>query len=305
MDSRAGIEAGGDSGRVITPGDPEASRLVNAIRYKNRDLQMPPKNKLSAGAILKLEEWIRMGAPDPRDKPSTKLSTQRGMSVEEGRTFWSFQPVAQPTIPKLESSFIRSPIDAFVLNLLLKSNLSPAPEADKRTLIRRVTQNLTGLPPTHEEVKRSSMMTAPTPIKNDRKITRIPSIWGALGRHWLDVARYADSNGLDENLGFGNAWRYRDYVVNAFNSDKPYDKFLIEQIAGDLIEHASQESMTATCFLQLGPKVLAEPDIKKLEMDVIDEQLDTLGKTFLGMTFGCARCHDHKFDPFSRRTTIP
>ena len=298
LDSRAGIEAGGDSGRVITPGDPEASRLVNAIRYKNRDLQMPPKNKLSAGAILKLEEWIRMGAPDPRDKPSTKISTQRGMSVEEGRTFWSFQPVARPTIPKLESSFIRSPIDAFVLNLLSGSNLSPAPEADKRTLIRRATQNLTGLPPTHEEVK--AFLNDDCPNAYQKLIERLlasPQYGVHWGRHWLDVARYADSNGLDENLGFGNAWRYRDYVVNAFNSDKPYDKFLIEQIAGDLIEHASQESMTATCFLQLGPKVLAEPDIKKLEMDVIDEQLDTLGKTFLGMTFGCARCHDHKFDP--------
>ena len=120
------------------------------------------------------------------------------------------------------------------------------------------------------------------------------------GRHWLDVARYADSNGLDENLAFGNAWRYRDYVVNAFNNDKPFDRFLIEQIAGDLLPDANEETRTATGFLALGAKVLAEPDREKLEMDTIDEQLDTLGKAFLAMTLGCARCHDHKFDPLKQ-----
>ena len=298
LDSRQGIDAGGDSGQVILAGDPEASRLVEAIRYRNRDLQMPPKNPLQPEAVAKLVKWIEMGAPDPRERPVTTVSNLRGMSVEEGRRFWSFRPVSRPPVPEVDSPFVQTPIDAFVLARLRKNQLSPAPKADKLTLIRRLTQNLTGLPPTPDEV--DAFLANESQEADDDLVERLlasPQYGVHWGRHWLDVARYADSNGLDENLGFGNAWRYRDYVVNAFNGDKPYDRFLIEQIAGDLLPDANHESMTATGFLQLGPKVLAEPDVEKLRMDVIDEQLDTLGKAFLGMTFGCARCHDHKFDP--------
>ena len=196
---------------------------------------------------------------------------------------------------------MRTPIDAFVLARLEASGLEPAPPADKRTLIRRVTFDLTGLPPTPTEV--DAFLADQSSDAFQKVVERLLSSPGygvRWGRHWLDVARYADSNGLDENLAFGNAWRYRDYVVNAFNNDKPFDRFLIEQIAGDLLPEANEETRTATGFLALGAKVLAEPDREKLEMDTIDEQLDTMGKAFLGMTLGCARCHDHKFDPLKQ-----
>ena len=224
------------------------------------------------------------------------------MSIEEGREFWSFKPVASPSLPEVQRrDWVRTPIDAFVLAQLEARGLEPAPPADKRTLIRRVTFDLTGLPPTPEEV--DAFLADESPDAFEKVVERLLSSPGygvRWGRHWLDVARYADSNGLDENLAFGNAWRYRDYVVDAFNNDKPFDRFLIEQIAGDLLPEANEETRTATGFLALGAKVLAEPDREKLEMDTIDEQLDTMGKAFLGMTLGCARCHDHKFDPLKQ-----
>jgi hypothetical protein len=301
LDSRMGIEAGGDSGAVIVKGNPNASLLIEAIRYGNRDLQMPPKNPLPEGKIAKLEKWITMGAPNPRNEAAKIAARPRGMGIEEGRRFWSFQPVTRPAVPELESSFIHTPIDAFIQQNLREHQLSPAPPADKQTLIRRVTQNLTGLPPTEAEI--TTFLSDESPQAFEKVVERLldsPHYGVRWGRHWLDVARYADSNGLDENIGFGHAWRYRDYVVESFNADKPYDQFLIEQIAGDLVPNATQESITGTCFLQLGPKVMAEPDIEKLHLDVIDEQLDTLGKTFMGMTIGCVRCHDHKFDPIKQ-----
>ena len=301
LDSKMGVEAGGDSGAAIVKGDPNASLLIEAIRYNNRDLQMPPKNPLPADKIAKLEKWITMGAPDPRTEATETAASPKGMSIEEGRRFWSFQPVTRPTVPDLESSFILTPIDAFIQQNLTKHQLSPAPPASKPTLIRRVIQDLTGLPPTEAEI--SAFLDDDSPQAFENVVERLlesPHYGVRWGRHWLDVARYADSNGLDENIGFGNAWRYRDYVVDSFNTDKPYDQFLIEQIAGDLVPNATQESITGTCFLQLGPKVMAEPDIEKLHLDVIDEQLDTLGKTFMGMTLGCVRCHDHKFDPIKQ-----
>ena len=301
LDSRVGIEAGGDSGAVIVKGDPNASLLIEAIRYNNRDLQMPPDGPLPPDKVATLEKWIALGAPDPRERAIEHAPRPNGMDIKEGRRFWSFQSVVQPSIPDSDSSFVRTPIDAFIHHNLMENELSPAPPADKQALIRRVTQNLTGLPPTEDEIV--TFVSDNSPQAFEKVVERLldsPHYGVRWGRHWLDVARYADSNGLDENIGFGNAWRYRDYVVESFNNDKPYDQFLIEQIAGDLLPNATQETITATCYLQLGPKVMAEPDIEKLHLDVIDEQLDTLGKTFMGMTFGCVRCHDHKFDPIKQ-----
>ena len=224
------------------------------------------------------------------------------MGIDEGRQFWSFRPVASPSMPEVgQRNWVRMPIDAFVLARLEASGLEPAPPADKRTLIRRVTLDMTGLPPAPDEV--DAFLADQSSDAFQKVVERLLSSPGygvRWGRHWLDVARYADSNGLDENLAFGNAWRYRDYVVNVFNNDKPFDRFLIEQVAGDLLPEANEETRTATGFLALGAKVLAEPDREKLEMDTIDEQLDTIGKAFLGMTLGCARCHDHKFDPLKQ-----
>ena len=229
-------------------------------------------------------------------------SALTGMSIEDGRRFWSFVPVQAPEIPQpATANWAQTPIDAFVLSKLEVSGLKPAQPADRRTLIRRATFDLTGLPPSPTEV--AAFVADDSADAYEKLIERLlasPEYGVRWGRHWLDVARYADSNGLDENLAFGNAWRYRDYVVDAFNNDKPFDQFLTEQIAGDLLPDASVEAHIATGFLVLGAKVLAEPDREKLDMDTIDEQLDSTGKAFLGLTLGCARCHDHKFDPIKQ-----
>ncbi|MBC8115489.1 MAG: PSD1 domain-containing protein [Candidatus Saccharimonas sp.] len=303
LDTRDAVLKGGDSGAVLVAGDPGKSRLIDAVRYKNRDLQMPPKGALSDSQVRDLEAWVKMGAPDPREAKPVGGTGQRVIAIDEGRKFWSFAPVSNPALPVVtRGDWVKSPVDAFVLAGLEKTGLTPAPPADKRTLIRRATFDLTGLPPTTDEV--DAFVVDESADAFGRVVERLlssPQYGERWGRHWLDVARYADTNGLDENIAYGHSWRYRDYVVNAFNTDKPYDQFLVEQLAGDLLPAASEaqriENLTATGFLAIGARVLAEPDVRKLEMDIIDEQLDTLGKAFLGMTFGCCRCHDHKFDP--------
>jgi cytochrome c553 len=321
LDTRDATLKGGDTGPALVAGDPEKSLLIEAVRYKNHDLQMPPKKRLTDSEVKALEDWVKMGAPDPREAaPVAKRG--RVIDIAEGRKFWSFTPLAQveppPGVPPLggkaeagtaneppkggtpSDGTPNNPIDAFIRAKLKEKGLSPAPPADKRTLIRRATFDLTGLPPTPQEV--DAFLTDKSPDAFDKVVERLlasPSYGERWGRHWLDVARYADSNGMDENIAFGNAWRYRDYVVRAFNEDKPFDQFLIEQVAGDLLPH-SEDALAATGFLALGARVLAEPDMQKLEMDIIDEQLDTIGKAFMGMTLGCARCHDHKFDPITQ-----
>ncbi len=306
LDTRAGLLKGGDSGPAVQPGDPEKSRLIEAVRYKNHDLQMPPKNPLHPDQVRDLEKWVRMGVPDPRAASATASASgvKRVIDLAEGRKFWAFQPVANPPLPKGRGhGWVQSPVDAFVLAKLEEKHLKPAPAADRRTLLRRATFDLIGLPPKPVEIE--SFLADRSPDAFAKVIDRLldsPQYGERWGRHWLDVARYADSNGLDENVAFGNAWRYRDYVVRAFNRDKPFDQFLIEQLAGDLMPPTGSvavkhERLTALGFLSIGPKVLAEPDKVKLEMDFIDEQIETLGRAFMGVTLGCARCHDHKFDP--------
>ena len=301
LDSQIGVAKGGDTGPAIVAGKPAQSRLVEAIRYENRDLQMPPTGRLSDAEIDVLVKWIELGAPDPRDTVPV-LAGPTGMSIEDGRKFWSIQTVPMIAIPKvMHVDWVNTPIDNFVLAKLESNGLRPADLADKRTLIRRVTFDLIGLPPTAEEIEAFvSDSTADAYSKLVDRLLASPQYGVRWGRHWLDVARYADSNGLDENLALGNAWRYRDYVVDAFNANKPFDRFLMEQMAGDLVVGANPETLTATGYLVLGAKVLAEPDREKLVMDTIDEQIDATGKAFLGLTLGCARCHDHKFDPIKQ-----
>jgi len=297
LDSAESALKGGDSGPALVAGDPEKSLIIEAVRYKNHDLQMPPKRQLSEDEVKSLENWVKMGAPDPRTTPVV-AKAGRKIDINEGRKFWSFTPLARVEPPNVPGA--ASPIDAFIQARLKEQGLSPAPPADKWTLIRRATYDLIGLPPTPKEVY--DFLADHSPEAFDHVVERLlasPHYGERWGRHWLDVARYADSNGMDENLAFGNAWRYRDYVTRAFNEDKPYDQFLIEQIAGDLLPK-NEDAIAATGFLALGAHVLAEPDMRKLEMDVIDEQIDTLGKAFLGMTLGCVRCHDHKFDPIKQ-----
>jgi len=311
VDSRASLMTGGESGPSVVPGRPEESLIVRAILYSD-DLKMPPKGKLSAQKIAAIKEWIAGGARWPDSTVVTNAAA--GIDTKtlgatdftpEQKRFWAFQPPADPPIPSVSTpSWVRSQIDAFILAKLEAAGLSPAPPADRRTLIRRATFDLIGLPPTPEEV--AAFESDPSPRAFDTVVERLlasPHYGERWGRHWLDVARYADSNGMDENLSFGNAWRYRDYVVRSFNLDRPYNRFLAEQIAGDLLQEKSSDlaeehdRLIATGFLVVGPKMLAEDDPVKMEMDIIDEQVDTIGRTFMGLTLGCARCHDHKFDP--------
>ena len=304
LDYREGLLKGGDSGPALQADEPQGSLLLRAIRYQNADLQMPPSGKLDATEIEVLETWVGQGAVDPRaDLPSGSSDKPQGMSIQDGRNFWSMMPLKPVEVPRaVDADWCRNPIDAFVLKELDSNGLRPSPESSRREILRRVTLGLIGLVPESQEYKAFEQDIAPEAY--ERQVDRLLSSeqYGVrFGRHWLDVARYSDSNGLDENIAYGNAWRYRDYVVEAFNSDKPFDRFIEEQIAGDLLPDADRQSKTATGFLVLGAKVLAEPDRDKLTMDTIDEQLDTIGKAFMGMTLGCARCHDHKFDPIKQR----
>jgi hypothetical protein len=302
LDSPAGLLKGGKAGPIVVPGKPEQSLLITAVSYRDNTLQMPPDGMLSDREIADLTLWVKNGAKIPGDDAS---AMRRGPSIDldESRQFWAFQPIADPEVPAVSDvSWPQNHLDRFILARLESNGLRPARPADKRTLLRRATFDLTGLPPTTELLE--SFLADESPEAFARAVDRLlasPAYGERWGRHWLDVARYADSNGLDENAAHGNAWRYRDYVIHAFNTDKPYDQFVVEQLAGDLMpaENAAQrhEQLTATGFLVLGPKGLAEADKAKLEMDIIDEQLDTLGRAFMGLTFGCARCHDHKFDP--------
>ena len=305
LDSREAILKGGDSGPSLVPGQPEKSLIIESVRYKNQDMQMPPKGALPSQEVKWLEEWIRRGAPDPRETVTAKTlpGSPRRINLDEGAKHWAFTPIKKSTVPPKNVG--ENPIDTFITAKLANKGLTLSPPADAHTLIRRITFDLTGLPPTPREAKDfvAEHQVHPKAALN-KLIDRLLAshAYGEKwGRHWLDVARYSDSNGLDENIALGNAWRYRDYVVKAFNDDLPFDQFLIEQLAGDLLKSddldTRQRRITATGFLNLGAKVLAEPDKDKLRMDVIDEQIDVMGRAFMGLTLGCARCHEHKFDP--------
>ena len=306
LDSLAGMLRGGRSGPAMAPGDPRKSLFILAINH-DTFVQMPPKTKLPQSEIQTLTEWVRTGArwPNaevPAVQPSAASSDQAEFSEEE-KSFWAFQPVVEPAAPAVENSgWAKTPIDRFVLAQLEAKGLRPAPAADKRTLIRRATIDLHGLPPTREEA--AAFLADDSPAAFARVVERLlasPRYGERWGRHWLDVARYADSNGMDDNLTYADAWRYRDYVIAAFNDDKPYDQFVREQLAGDLLttwsDESRAESLIATGFLMVGPKMLAEDDPVKQQMDIADEQLDTSARAFMGLTMGCARCHDHKYDP--------
>jgi cytochrome c553/alkylhydroperoxidase/carboxymuconolactone decarboxylase family protein YurZ len=303
LDSREAALHGGESGPALQPGKADESLLVRAVRQTD-ELKMPPTGKLTTTEIASLTAWVRMGAPWPETAAVTPLPAAAAPAyTREQKEFWAFRaPIAITPPPVRDASRIRNSIDRFILAELEAKGLRPAKAADRRTIIRRATLDLTGLPPTPEEVNAFLADSSPDAFAHvvDRLLAS-PAYGERWGRRWLDVARYADSNGMDENLAFAHAWRYRDYVVNAFNQDKPFDRFVREQIAGDLLPAASDaerfEQIAATGLLTVGPKMLAEDDPVKMQMDIVDEQLDTVGQAFLGLTLGCARCHDHKFDP--------
>ena len=300
LDSRENLLQGGSRGPAIVPGHPEKSLLIAAIGYGDPKLRMPPTGKLKEAEIAALTAWVKMGAPW-----GTAVA-QGDASPRASEPFWAFRPPIDAPIPAVSNSrWPKSPLDHFVLAALEAKGITPAPPASRQALIRRATFDLTGLPPTPAEI--NAFLADDSPDAFARVVEhllaslRYGERWG---RHWLDVARYADSNGLDENLVFKNAYRYRDYVIEAFNKDKPYDQFIHEQLAGDLLPSAAHEAtryerLIATGFLALGAKMLAEDDPVKMEMNIIDEQVDTMGRAFMGLTLGCARCHNHKFDPIS------
>ncbi len=298
VDTRDGLLRGGEGGAAIVLGEPDKSRMIEAVRQTNPDFKMPPEGKLADREITDLVRWIEMGAPYPREEMTSK---QRNRDPNH----WSFHSSTPPAVPDVRQyDRSQTAIDPFIQQQLEARNLTPAPSAEKLVLIRRMTFDLLGLPPSPEEI--AAFIADDHPDAVARLVDRLlasPHYGERWGRHWLDVARYADSNGLDENVAHGNAWRYRDYVVAAFNHDVPYDQFLRQQLAGDLLPAADEaqrrELLVATGFLAIGPKVLAEVDEAKMRMDIVDEQIDLVGKAVLGMTLGCARCHDHKFDPVS------
>ena len=307
LDDRDAILQGGDSGPAITPGDPEKSLLVAAVRYHDEDLQMPPKGKLPDAAVADIVTWVRVNAPWPPGlaAPSAGGALARDSTGygELRKSHWAYQPVSAPAVPKVtQATWPRDPIDHFTLAALERRGLKPAGDADRLTLARRLYFDLTGLPPTPAEIDAYLADASPgaTAALVDRLLAS-PHFGERWGRHWLDVARYADSTGGGRSQILEEAWRYRDYVVAAFNADKPFDRFASEQIAGDLFASTSseqqREQIIATGFLALGPKNLDAQDKDLLRMDVVDEQLDTIGRAFLGLSIGCARCHDHKFDP--------
>ncbi len=308
LKTEAGTRRGGGFGPALVPGDAQRSVLTRAVRYEG-GLKMPPESKLPPEQVAILEEWVRMGAPwgyEGRAAPPRPTPTVRGgAKSEEAR--WAFRPVRVPAVPGVQRrAWVKNPIDAFVLARLEANGLKPNPPADRRTLLRRITFDLSGLPPTPEEVDAFVADSAPDAWEKvvDRLLAS-PTYGERWGRHWLDVVRYADSNGRDWNEIYPNAWRYRDWVIRSLNEDRPYNEFIRDQVAGDLVPGGSDSEryarLVATGFLVMGPKLLAQQDRVQLGLDVVDEQVDVTGKAFLGLTLGCARCHDHKFDPISAK----
>ncbi len=303
LDSRAGLLRGGRSGPAIVPGQALSSLLIHAVNH-DTSLQMPPKEKLSIGEVQALTQWVDAGAPWPEAHPVRQPQAGSpggppapGFSDEE-RSHWAFQPPRDPPVPVGG----RTAIDSFLHERLRKEGLEPAAPADKRTLIRRAWFDLLGLPPDPADVQ--AFLDDASEDAFVRVVDRLlasPRYGERWGRHWLDVARYADSNGMDDNIVHGDAWRYRDYVIEAFNTDKPYDRFVREQLAGDVITRWGDpnraEALIATGFLMLGPKMVGEDDPVKQQFDFADEQLATTSRAFLALSIHCARCHDHKFDP--------
>lgn len=303
LDSKAGVLKGGDHGPVLVPGKPEESRIITALRHTDEELQMPPKHKLDDHEIEAFVKWIEMGAPDPRDGQPAKPRRE----LAEARKFWSFQPIGSPTIPSVQSElWPQNPIDFFVLSELEKRKLTPAPVADRRTLIRRATYDLTGLPPSPTDTEAFVADPAPLPDAFAKVVDRLlasPQYGERWGRHWLDLVRYADTAGDNSDYPVPELYRYRNYVIDALNRDKPYDQFIIEQIAGDLLPARDQaernENVIATGYIALSRRFgsLANNYPQHL---TIEDTLDNMGRTMLGLTISCARCHDHKFDAISK-----
>jgi hypothetical protein len=307
LDTREATRRGGSRGPAVAPGDPAASVLLRAVSYDDLDLKMPPAGKLSGEEIAALRAWIEMGAPDPREeRTEAPAAPAPAYDFTQAREFWAFRPPHRHEPPAVRrADWVASPVDAFLLAKLEETGLEPAPAADKRTLIRRAAYDLTGMPPTPEEV--AAFLADESPEAWKRLVERLlasPAYGERWGRHWLDLVRFAETNGHEFDNDKLDAWRYRDWVVDAFNRDLPYNRFVAEQIAGDLLADRRLSADDARVEGPVGAgmwwlwEVLNSPtDSEKARADQIDNQIDVLGKAFFGLTLACARCHDHKFDP--------
>ena len=304
VDTQNALAVGGDSGPAIVPNDLEESLLWSAINYE--DYSMPPEKMLSEKVIEDFRKWIEMGAPDPRVIKATEVtSTITAEDIEKGREFWAFKKPEKPAVPTSQRKWAETDIDRFVSHKLELEKLRPAKDASAETVLRRLTFDVVGLPPNPDQIskfkkqfKRDPQAAIESAVDELLASEQFGERWG---RHWLDLARYAESSGREVNLTFPNAWRYRDYVIDSFNKDKPYDRFIQEQIAGDLLpvktDEQWAENLTATGFLALGPKTLSERNGRQFSLDLVDEQVDVTTRVVLGVSVACARCHDHKFDP--------
>jgi Protein of unknown function (DUF1549)/Protein of unknown function (DUF1553)/Planctomycete cytochrome C len=306
LDSRDGLRLGGDSGPAIVPGRPDESLLLRAIRYRDEDLQMPPRGKLPDAIVADFEAWIRMGAPDSRTDLASAPARRPSADLAKAQEFWSFRPPKKSAPPSVKrTDWPRNDIDRFLLAALEARGLAPVADADRPRLLRRVTFDLSGLPPTPEELDAFLADDSPDAFAKvvDRLLasSRFGERWG---RHWLDVARYAESSGKT-NFSYPQAWRYRDWAIASFNADKPYDEFVREQIAGDLLpagdDRERAEQIIATGFLAHGSKAHDAETRGQFVLDVVDEQIEATTRAFLGLTVACARCHDHKLDPIPQR----
>ena len=306
LDTREGLLKGGDSGPAILPGNAKKSLLLSVMRHEDKDpdMAMPPKaDKLSEAVLSDFDTWISMGAPDPRSGSS--LAKGAAWDAAKAADHWAFQKITNPPVPAVadKKGFVRNPIDNFVLTRLQKNKLQPSQQADKHTLIRRISYDLTGLPPTPEEVE--AFLADHSADAYEKLVDRLlasPRYGERWGRHWLDIARYADTSG-DRQIGrlraplYSSAWTYRDYVINAFNKDLPYDRFLLEQIAADRLPETQEDKapLAALGFLNVGKRFMGN------ENDFLDDRIDVVTKGLMGLTGACARCHDHKFDPIPTR----
>jgi cytochrome c553 len=310
LDSRTAMLKGGDSGTVLKPGDPDGSLIIKAVRYTGT-IKMPKNSKMSDDAIADLTAWVKMGAPWPGgDEKDTTTNAPKEFDLKERSKHWAFQPLKPGEPPPVKNAeWPRNAIDRYILAKLEANKLKPAAPADKRTLLRRVTFDLTGLPPSPAEIE--AFLADDSAEAYEKVVNRLldsPRYGERWARHWLDLVRYAETYGHEFDIELPEAYEYRDYVIRAFNDDVPYDQFVTEQIAGDLLDkprrHVKEhfdESILGTGFWYLGEAAHSPVDVRQYQADHLDNQIDVFGKTFLGLTIACARCHDHKFDAIATK----
>lgn len=305
LDIGLGLRLGGQRGETIIPGDPEASLLIKALKQTGQ-LKMPPGEKLSDEQIGYFEEWIKRGAIDPRETVEEPLFAPREINFEEEGKHWSFQPIKQNPIPEVKAAgWAKNDIDKFIAAKLEAKGLTPAADASRAAWLRRVSLDLVGLPPTPGQILDFELDNSPEAHQKvvDRLLasTQFGERWG---RHWMDVIRFGESTGKERNFVYLQAWRYRDYVIDSFNADKPYDQFVKEQVAGDLLPHANDVEkdlhQIATGFLALNPKGINDRNRESFLLEIVDEQVESVGRGLMGVSLVCARCHDHKYDPIKQ-----